>query len=61
MLHLCTRRTRTPAGGRHAAETGRWVGRWNNRAEIGGIYLAGWREDGGAWRLERELYVTLRG
>jgi ketosteroid isomerase-like protein len=51
--------------GRRAAETGRWVGRWKGElgrsgVEMGGVYMAVWREDRGQWRLERELYVTLQ-
>ncbi|MEJ0067219.1 MAG: nuclear transport factor 2 family protein [Caulobacteraceae bacterium] len=46
--------------GRRAAETGRWVGRWKGGVEMGGLYLAAWRENRGQWLLERELYVTLR-
>lgn len=47
--------------GHRAAETGRWVGRWKDRAEISGVYMASWRERLGQWQLERELYTTLRG
>ena len=46
--------------GRRAAETGRWVGRWKGGVEMGGVYMAAWRESRGHWLLERELYVTLR-
>jgi ketosteroid isomerase-like protein len=46
--------------GRRAAETGRWVGRWKGGVEMGGVYLAAWRESRGQWLLERELYVTLQ-
>ena len=49
------------ADGHRAAETGSWVGRWQGRIEMGGAYLAAWREHHGQWRLERELYITLRG
>ena len=45
--------------GLRAAETGRWVGRWKGRAEVGGVYMAAWRQRRGQWLLERELYVTL--
>jgi ketosteroid isomerase-like protein len=48
------------ADGRRAAETGRWVGRWQGGVEVSGVYLAAWREARGQWRLERELYITLR-
>jgi len=47
------------AGGRRAAETGRWVGRWTGGVEVSGVYMAAWRERRGQWLLERELYVTL--
>jgi len=47
------------ADGRRAAETGRWVGRWKDGAEVSGVYLAAWRERHGQWLLERELYITL--
>jgi len=47
-------------GGARAAETGRWVGAWKGGAEMGGVYLAAWRQRRGQWLLERELYVTLR-
>jgi ketosteroid isomerase-like protein len=46
--------------GRRAAEAGRWVGSWKGGVEISGAYMAAWRESRGQWRLERELYVTLR-
>jgi ketosteroid isomerase-like protein len=46
--------------GRRAAETGRWVGSWKGGVEVGGVYLAAWRESRGQWRLERELYINLR-
>jgi ketosteroid isomerase-like protein len=49
------------ADGRRAAETGRWVGSWKGGVEMGGVYMAAWRESRGQWLLERELYVTLRG
>jgi ketosteroid isomerase-like protein len=48
------------ADGHRAAETGRWVGRWQGGLEMGGAYMAAWRESHGQWLLERELYVTLR-
>jgi ketosteroid isomerase-like protein len=49
------------ADGCRGAETGRWLGRWKDGAEVSGVYMAAWREDRGQWRLERELYVTLQG
>ena len=48
------------ADGRRAAESGHWVGQWKNGVEMRGAYLAAWRESRGQWRLERELYVTLK-
>jgi ketosteroid isomerase-like protein len=47
--------------GRRAVETGRWIGRWKHGREMGGAYMAAWRESRGQWLIERELYVTLRG
>jgi ketosteroid isomerase-like protein len=46
--------------GRRAAETGRWIGRWKGGVEMGGLYVAAWRESRGQWLLERELYITLQ-
>ena len=46
--------------GQRAAETGRWVGRWQGGVEVSGVYMAAWRQNHGQWLLERELYVTLR-
>ncbi len=46
--------------GRRAAEAGHWVGSWKGGVQISGVYMAAWREGRGQWRLERELYVTLR-
>jgi len=48
------------ADGHRAAETGRWVGQWKDGVEMGGVYLAAWRERHGQWLLERELYISLR-
>lgn len=48
------------ANGHRAAETGRWVGRWKGGVEVSGVYAAAWRESHGQWRLERELYITLK-
>ena len=48
------------AGGRRAAEAGRWVGQWRGGVEVSGVYLAAWRESHGQRLLERELYVTLQ-
>jgi ketosteroid isomerase-like protein len=46
--------------GARAAESGRWVGAWKGGVEMGGVYLAAWRQARGQWLLERELYITLR-
>jgi ketosteroid isomerase-like protein len=46
--------------GHRAAETGHWIGSWKGGVEMGGVYMAAWRERRGQWLLERELYVTLR-
>ena len=48
-------------GGARAAETGRWVGRWQGGVEMSGLYLAAWRQRHGQWLLERELYISLKG
>ena len=56
-----TKTVELTADGRRAAETGRWVGRWKGGVEMGGVYMAAWRESRGQWLLERELYVTLQG
>jgi len=55
-----TETVETAADGHRAAETGRWVGHWQGGVEMGGAYMAAWRESHGQWLLERELYVTLR-
>lgn len=47
------------ASGGRAAESGRWVGRWERR-EMAGTYLAAWRKVTGQWLIESELYITLR-
>jgi ketosteroid isomerase-like protein len=47
--------------GARAAETGRWTGTWTGGVEMGGVYMAAWRQSRGQWLLERELYVTLSG
>jgi ketosteroid isomerase-like protein len=44
--------------GRRAAETGRWSS-WKGGVQMGGAYMAVWRDSHGQWLLERELYVTL--
>jgi hypothetical protein len=46
------------AEGARAAEAGRWTG-FYAEAELGGTYLAVWRNVRGQWAIESELYVTL--
>ena len=41
-----------------AFEHGRWEGR-GERLRAGGAYTAKWREIGGTWSIEAELYLTL--
>lgn len=41
-----------------AFEHGRWEGR-GDRLNAGGAYTAKWRESGGLWSIEAELYLTL--
>jgi ketosteroid isomerase-like protein len=53
-----TERVDLDAAGSRAAEAGRWTGRWKDR-EMGGSYLAVWRNIRGQWVIESELYVTL--
>jgi hypothetical protein len=51
------------ASGKRAAETGTWVGRWNNMdgvMRLTGIYQATWVPRDGGWRLLNESFVTLR-
>jgi ketosteroid isomerase-like protein len=51
------------ASGKRAAETGTWIGRWNNmdgEMRLTGIYQATWVPSGGGWRLLNESFVTLR-
>jgi ketosteroid isomerase-like protein len=50
-------------GGRRAAETGRWTGRWTKPGgdtRLSGVYLAVWVKRGGEWRLRSESFVTLK-
>ncbi|MCP5397016.1 MAG: nuclear transport factor 2 family protein [Sphingomonadaceae bacterium] len=42
-----------------ALETGRWEGLRDGAREAGGNYSAKWREVGGSWVLEAEIFVTL--
>lgn len=55
-----TERVELADDGRRAVEIGRWLGRWKAGVEVGGVYMAAWRESRGQWLLERELYVTLQ-
>lgn len=46
-----------------AAEQGHWSGEWSDSTgtvEVGGTYLAQWREEGGRWRLRAEFFVLTR-
>ena len=46
-----------------AAETGRWKGQWSTQGmhvRYGGKYFAKWRLDGDDWRIESEVFVTLK-
>lgn len=61
--------TRTPdkielsAASIRAAESGRWLGEWkkpDGKMEWGGTYLAMWRKENNQWRLQSELYVSLK-
>lgn len=51
-------------GGRRAAESGRWVGRWtepDGKMELTGVYLAMWvKTDDGRWTVKSEAYVALK-
>ena len=50
------------ATGKRAAETGTWVGRWNNMdgvMRLSGVYQATWVPRDGGWRLLNESFVTL--
>ena len=42
-----------------AMEHGRWEGICAGQALASGTYSAKWRESGGAWVIEAEIYVTL--
>lgn len=51
------------AGGRRAAEEGRWVGRWNEpdgKMELTGVYLAMWVKTAGRWTVKSEAFVALK-
>lgn len=45
-----------------ATELGTWVGKPKtpDGSEVGGDYTAKWREVGGTWRLEAEIFTTMR-
>jgi len=43
-----------------AAEEGHWTGTWKHRV-VRGLYLARWQFKEGAWRIEAECFVPLRG
>jgi uncharacterized protein (TIGR02246 family) len=46
-----------------AAEHGEWTGSWtepDGKVEIAGTYLAQWRQVGGQWLIQAELYVPTR-
>lgn len=43
-----------------ASERGEWTGRWSEKdgvVEIGGTYLAQWRQAAGQWLIQAELFV----
>jgi ketosteroid isomerase-like protein len=42
-----------------AMETGQWEGTCGGEVIASGTYSAKWREIGGAWVIEAEIYVTL--
>jgi len=61
--------TRTPdkvvlsASGIRAAESGHWLGEWkktDGKMELRGTYLAMWRKENEQWRIQSELYVSLK-
>lgn len=44
----------------HAAETGRWTGRWSDSygsTRVAGVYFAKWRKVNGQWMLLGEMFV----
>lgn len=44
----------------HAAESGRWTGRWSDSygsTRVGGVYFAKWRKVNGEWMLLGEMFV----
>tara|TARA_R110000868_G_scaffold98607_1_gene271458 strand:+ start:13462 stop:13911 length:450 start_codon:yes stop_codon:yes gene_type:complete len=46
-----------------AAESGRWRGKWSSEGfhiNYSGRYFAKWRRDDDGWRIEGEIFVTLR-
>jgi ketosteroid isomerase-like protein len=57
------RRIVVASSGKRAAESGTWVGRWNEKdgeMRLTGIYQATWVPKDGGWRLLNESFVTLR-
>lgn len=42
-----------------ALETGHWEGQVEGRVEASGTYSAKWRDMGGRWMIEAEIFVTL--
>jgi ketosteroid isomerase-like protein len=42
-----------------AMEHGRWDGAVGGVMQASGVYSAKWREAGGVWRIEAEIYLTL--
>lgn len=50
------------ASGKRAAETGTWVGRWNQpdgEMRLSGVYQAMWLPTADGWRLRNESFVSL--
>jgi ketosteroid isomerase-like protein len=44
----------------HAAENGRWTGRWTQRdgvTRVGGVYFAKWKKTDAGWKLLSETFV----
>jgi ketosteroid isomerase-like protein len=57
------RRIVVASSGKRAAESGTWVGRWNEMdgvMRLSGVYQATWVPRDGGWRLLNESFVTLR-
>ncbi len=59
-----TEKVEVGQGGRRAAETGHWVGRWtepDGKMELTGVYLAMWvKTEDGRWTVKSEAYVALK-